>query len=114
MRKNMRSFLCLLLVLAMVLSLAACGQKQEENQEKTEKTEEHPDTVYTYESLKLDNKILPNGITPMAYTDQGFYGQVYAEVVAPRPLMADGGAAEAEETASEETAETGGDGGDRF
>ena len=32
MRKNMRSFLCLLLVLAMVLSLAACGQKQEENQ----------------------------------------------------------------------------------
>ena len=75
MRKNMRSFLCLLLVLAMVLSLAACGQKQEENQEKTEKTEEHPDTVYTYESLKLDNKLLPNGITPMAYTDQGFYGQ---------------------------------------
>ena len=109
MRKNMRSFLCLLLVLAMVLSLAACGQKQEENQEKTEKTEEHPDTVYTYESLKLDNKLLPNGITPMAYTDQGFYGQVYDEVVVPRPLMAEGSAAETEETASEETAETEGE-----
>ena len=109
MRKNMRSFLCLLLVLAMVLSLAACGQKQEENQEKTEKTEEHPDTVYTYESLKLDNKVLPNGITPMAYTDQGFYGQVYDEVVVPRPLMAEGSAAETEETASEETAETEGE-----
>ena len=109
MRKNMRSFLCLLLVLAMVLSLAACGQKQEENQEKTEKTEEHPDTVYTYESLKLDNKLLPNGITPMAYTDQGFYGQVYDEVVVPRPLMAEGSSAETEETASEETAETEGE-----
>ena len=109
MRKNMRSFLCLLLVLAMVLSLAACGKKQEENQEKPEKTEEHPDTVYTYESLKLDSKLLPNGITPMAYTDQGFYGQVYDEVVVPRPLMAEGSTAETEETTSEETAETEGE-----
>ena len=109
MRKNVRSLLCLLLVLAMVLSLAACGQKQEQNQEKTDAPEQHPDMVYTYESLKLDNKILPNGITPMVYTDQGFYGQVYDEVVTPRPLMADGGAAEAEETASEETEETEGD-----
>ena len=61
MRKNVRSLLCLLLVLAMVLSLAACGQMQEQNQEKTDAPEEHPDTVYTYESLKLDNKILPKG-----------------------------------------------------
>lgn len=109
MRKNVRSLLCLLLVLAMVLSLAACGQMQEQNQEKTDAPEEHPDTVYTYESLKLDNKILPNGITPMVYTDEGFYGQVYDEVVAPRPLMADGAVAETEETASEETAETEGE-----
>jgi len=108
MRKNVRSLLCLLLVLVMGLSLAACGQKQENNQEKGDPSD-HPDTVYTYESLKRDNKALPNGITPMAYTDQGFYGQVYDEVVTPRPLMADGGAAEAEETASEETEETEGD-----
>ena len=106
MRKNVRSLLCLLLVLAMALSLAACGQKQEQNQEKTDKPEDHPDMVYTYESLKLDNKTLPNGITPMVYTDQGFYGQVYDEVVAPRPLMDGGEAAETEETASEETEET--------
>ncbi len=109
MRKNMRSLLCLLLVLAMVLSLAACGQKQEQNQEKTDSPEQHPDTVYTYESLKLDNKILPNGITPMVYTDEGFYGQVYDEVVAPRPLTADGAVAQTEEAASEATAETEGE-----
>ena len=106
MRKNVRSLLCLLLVLAMVLSLAACGQKQEESQQKNDSPEQHPDTVYTYESLKLDNKLLPNGITPMVYTDEGFYGQVYDEVVAPRPLTADGAVAETEEAASEETEKT--------
>ncbi len=102
MRKNMRSLLCLLLTLAMVLSLAACGQKQEKNQEKSDAPEEHPEMVYTYESLKLDNKLLPNGISPMAYTDEGFYGQVYDEIVEPRPLAA-GEDSESEEAASDET-----------
>ena len=88
MRKNLRALLGLLLALAMMLSLAACGEKQEEDPQKADAPVDHPDMVYTYESLKLDNTLLPNGISPMAYTQEGFYGMIYEEAVMPRPLMA--------------------------
>ncbi len=101
MNKKLRSLLGLLLALAMLLSLAACGEKKDENQEKTDKPEEHPDMVYTYESLKLTDENLKDGISPMAFTEEGFYGQVY-EV--EEPVALDKGTEE-ETQASEEPAE---------
>lgn len=109
MRKNLRALLGLLLALAMMLSLAACGEKQEEDPQKADAPVDHPDMVYTYESLKLDNTLLPNGISPMAYTQEGFYGMIYEEAVMPRPLMAvepEAEAPDAEADAAEETGDT--------
>ena len=96
MKKKMRSLLGLLLVLAMMLSLAACGEKKEENQEKTDKPAENPEMVYTYESMKLSDERLKNGISPMAYTADGFYGQIYEAVEAE--MLRDGGSEETGET----------------
>ena len=97
MKKKLRSLLALALALAVMLSLAACGSKKDE-----EKAEEHPDMVYTSESVRLDSAKFPNGISPMLYTEEGFYGQSYEEAQ-PRPLTE---TADRGEDAAEEESQT--------
>ena len=84
MRKKLRTLLVLILALAMALSLCACGEKKEEtNQEKPAKTDEpvkSGELVYTYDSMTLKDERLTDGIYPLVFTDDGFYGQVYEEV----------------------------------
>ncbi len=90
MRKNLRCLLGLLLALAMVLSLTACGEKSESNPEgggsSSNKSEEHPEMVYTYEIHKLSSDQLEDGIYPMVFTEDGFYGETY-EAIKPQPLL---------------------------
>lgn len=78
MKRKLRSLLGLVLALAMLLSLAACGSKTEENNTKQE--EEHPEMVYAAESLALNASELRDGISPAAYTDEGFYGLSYGKI----------------------------------
>ena len=73
MKKKLRSLLCLVLALSMALSLAACGDK--ENGE-----DSHPEMVYVAESLSLDSPAMQEGITPAAFTEDGFYGLSYGKV----------------------------------
>ena len=109
MNKKFRSLLAIFLLLAMVLSLAACGEKSEEEQEITEKPESQeaaPEMVYTYESVRLKNGQLESGIYPLLYTEDGFYGQVY--MAGSEPVEAyDAGTAEAEEADEPAEAEAG-------
>lgn len=117
MNKKVRSLLAIMLLLAMALSLAACGEQNEGEQGSTEKPEGQeaaPEMAYTYESVRLKSGQLESGIYPMLYTEDGFYGQVYA---AAEPVTAyDAGIAETEEAqeaeASETTEETGDEGED--
>ena len=71
MKNVLRSLLGLSLILALVLSLAACGQKEES------KGEEHPDTVFTSETVRVDSPEVKDGLYPLLYTEDGFYGQAY-------------------------------------
>lgn len=76
MKQTIRTLLGILLVLAMMLSLAACG-KQEDT---PEKREENQEMVYAAKSLMLDTEKLPDGISAMAYTDEGIYGVSYGKI----------------------------------
>ena len=76
MKKTIRSLLGLLLVLCMTLSLAACGGKEDTPQGQ----EQHPEMVYTAKSEKIDTTQAEEGISPTAYTDDGFYGVSYGKV----------------------------------
>ena len=76
MNNKIRSLLALMLCLAMVLSLAACGKKEEE----TNKEEAVPEMVYTADSLTLDSLGYDNGISPAVFTEDGFYGMSYGVI----------------------------------
>ena len=99
MMKKVKNLLVLLLAAAMLLSLSACGEKKEEP---GEEEEVKPDMVYTYESKRLDKDILPDGISPILFTDEGFYGLSY-----PNTYHAEVYDAEAEAAAAEAAAELG-------
>ena len=104
MKKKMRSLLVLALAMILVLSLCACGEKTQEGPEKNDKPEETPEMVYTYESKTLDSKLIKDGIYPLVFSEQGFYGQTY-EQVEPVTTTADQGEDEQEgETRSDEEA----------
>ncbi len=96
--KKFQSLLCLLLCLAMALSLAACGEKKEEPGEQPGK-----ETVrfYDYDILRLDPEQVPDGISPMLFTDEGFYGLVY-----PNTYVAETYDAEEEESETAPADET--------
>ena len=78
MKKRLRSLLVLILALAMLLSLPACGNKESGGQ-KGEETA-HPEMVYTASSSPVFLDDLTSGITPYAYTDDGFYGLSYGKI----------------------------------
>lgn len=78
MKHTIRTLLGLLLALAMVLSLAACGNKEEKTPEQG--TETNSEMVYTAKSLPIDSELLPDGVYPQAYTDDGFYGWAYGKI----------------------------------
>jgi predicted small lipoprotein YifL len=71
---TMKKMLCLMLALAMCLSLAACGKSGGETAApgKNEPVEENPEFVYTakYKTLVKDTK---NYLQFRGYTDEGFY-----------------------------------------
>lgn len=76
MKKNFRSLLVMLLCLALMLSLAACGKQQEE----TKPEETSQEMVYTADVLTLNPGDLKNGINPAVYTEDGFYGLSYGVI----------------------------------
>lgn len=71
--KKAKVFITLLLCAAMLLSLSACGGKNEDVQEET------PEFVYasSYQTLVENSK---NYINPTAFVDGGFYSTVYEKV----------------------------------
>ena len=80
MKKKLRSILCLLLALAMALSLAACGSKESKTDQPGETAApETPEFVYTagYTPLKAGDS---NSLSPQVYTDDGFYAASYEKV----------------------------------
>ena len=77
MKHTIKTILCLILAAAVVLSLAACGAKSEAaSVEKPAEAEATPadKLVYTADFLAVDAKV-DNGLTPLAYTDDGFYAE---------------------------------------
>ena len=89
---TMKKMLCLLLALAMCLSLAACGKSGGESKpaDKNEAVEETPEFVYTaeYTSFVKDTE---NYLSFRGYTEEGFYvssmekiGENIPEGVTPR------------------------------
>ena len=78
MNKTIKSLLCLFLAFTMLLSFSACGGSNESA--KTDTTEEADTTaqsdrmVYTAEFQPV-SAFVDNGITALAYTDDGFYAQ---------------------------------------
>lgn len=79
MKHTIRTLLCLFLVLAMTFSLAACGNK-EETPENRSKDDSNGEMVYTAKSVRVDPTLLPDGIQPSVYTDDGFYGTSYGKI----------------------------------
>ena len=83
MKHIIRVVLCLCLALSMVLSLAACGSK--DVTEKTAKTEtDAAETaedrmVYKADFVPVKTQI-DNGISPLAYTDDGIYAQSWQKI----------------------------------
>ena len=77
MKHKMRMMICLLLAAAMVFSLSACGSDQENPEQKKEVT---PEYVYVAETQKLNSEELENGISPSAFTADGFYGFSYGKI----------------------------------
>ena len=77
MKNKLRSIVGLLLVVAMVFSLAACGSKQEEQ-------EETPEFVYVadFQPIKNDSE---SSMRPRFFTDDGFYTMCYEKVGENRP-----------------------------
>ena len=75
MKKKLKSLLAVFLLAAMVLSLAACGNRQEENQNKQEETSEY---VYqaSYESRGTDSSQLEAAV----YVDDGYYASAYEKI----------------------------------
>jgi len=71
--KKFKRIFALVLCAAMLLSLAACGKKEEEKKEDT------PEFVYasTYTTLSEGSESYFN---PRAFTDKGFYSTVYEKV----------------------------------
>ena len=87
---TMKKMLCLLLALAMCLSLAACGKSGEETSAKNEPVEETPEFVYSadYKTIVKDTK---NFLSFRGYSEDGFYvssmektGENIPEGVTPR------------------------------
>ena len=78
MKKKLRSLLVLSLALAMLLSLSACGDK--ESGSETPKETARPEMVYTASTSPVEMGEESYGITPYAYTDDGFYGLSYGKV----------------------------------
>ena len=94
-----------LLALTMVLSLAGCDKPSPLKPiREEEKTESAPELVYTADSTTLDGDLLKDGIYPLLFTDEGFYGQVYQEMEAV-PFETEEAAAEPEEKEESEPAE---------
>lgn len=75
MKKYGKSILCLLLVLALCLSLAACGKKEEQN--KTD--EEIPEYVYSAEFQPL-NVEEDSYVNARVFTDDGFYATGWVKI----------------------------------
>lgn len=75
MNKKLKSLLALLLLAAMLLSLSACGKKQDEDQNNQETV---PEYVYraSFESLGSDSRQLD----PSVYTDEGYYALSYEKI----------------------------------
>ena len=80
--KKIRSLLGLLLALAMLLSLAACGKKESAPDGKTndKEEEERPEMVYKADTLEIKDERLTDGVNPVVYTDDGFYGLSYGKI----------------------------------
>ena len=96
--RKLRSILALLLVLAMALSLAACGGDKTEDPKETER----PSMVYKADFLQVKSDELTDGITPVVYTDEGFYGLSYGKIGEMPPPEEN--AEDGEETGEEEPA----------
>ena len=83
MNKTIKSLLCLFLAFTMLLSFSACGGSNESA--KTDTTEEADTTaqsdrmVYTAEFQPV-SAFVDNGITALAYTDDGMYAQSWEKV----------------------------------
>ncbi len=75
MKKKLRSMLILVLTLAVLLSLAACGSKEEDKEE-----EEHPDVAYVAETITVKSDLLTDGLSPAGFTENGFYGTSYGKI----------------------------------
>ena len=81
MKKLLKSALCLLMALLMVLSLAACGgQTSNTETNKTQEPQEDPDRlVYTAAFQPMETSP-ENGMSPVAYTADGFYAISWEKV----------------------------------
>ena len=101
--KKLRCLLALVLALAMMLSLAACGEKKEEVDPAVSS-----EMVYTSESVRVDSPLLKNGISPMLYTEEGFYGISYEETEdGPATLEREEAEAESDDAGEEPAGENG-------
>lgn len=83
MKHTMRVMLCLLLAFAMLASFSACGSKSPAANTDTaaeDKTEAKEDRmVYVAEFQPVKTRI-ENGISPVAYTEDGFYAQSWEKI----------------------------------
>ena len=73
MKNLMKSALCLLMALLMVLSLAACGSQSTGTQETAPQETEAPDELVYAASFQSMADGPENGLNPLAYTADGFY-----------------------------------------
>ncbi len=79
MKKNIRSLLCGLLVLAMALSLAACGSGKSETPENKDNEATVTDYVYKADFRPIETP-KDGYLNPRAYTEDGFYASSYEKV----------------------------------
>ena len=83
MKHNMKSIFCLCLVFSMLMSFSACASKSEavkaDEPMATETAEASDRLVYTAEFQPVKTKV-ENGLTPLTYTEDGFYAQSWEKV----------------------------------
>ena len=103
-KEHIRRALALAVLLALALCLSACGEKEDQT---SENPGESSGMVYTYESTRLDSELLEEGLRPVLFTDEGFYGLSYYGVPAQTPEAADEPAEETEAGEEEKTEESG-------
>lgn len=75
MKNLIKSALCLLMALLMVLSLAACGSQSTGTQDAAPQESEAPDELVYAASFQAMAEGPENGLNPIAYTADGFYAQ---------------------------------------